>query len=173
MRDASGGCVGRRHGSAGAVGPGMCQPWQQCDTIPPGLAGGEPGAGARGEAVVGPFLWRGLLPGALHLLRGAQGEPHHLHLAGESLSPTQDSSSAGQCRTGPPISQMAPVGHSLPLHGLPVPPTFPKEHTSPHRAAMPARMSWPPRPTKPSSWTRSTTTSLCRCASPWARSRPT
>lgn len=41
------------------------------------------------------------------------------------------------------------------------------------RAAMPAQTSWLPLPTKLSSWTRSTTTSLCRSASPWAKSRPT
>lgn len=67
----------------------------------------------------------------------------------------------------------SPVGHPLPLHSLPIPPAFPKETMSPHRVAMPVRMSWLPLPTKPSSWTRSTTTSLCRCASPWVRSRPT
>lgn len=64
----------------------MHQPWQQRIPIlvPPGLACGEPRAGACGEAVAGPFLWWGLLPGALHLLCGAKGEPHHLPLAGET-----------------------------------------------------------------------------------------
>lgn len=81
-------CLGFTLGCRGIQelqGRGVSQPWQQHVPfpIPPGLACGKGGAGACGEEVAGPFLWGGLLPGALHLLCGAQGEPHHLHLAGE------------------------------------------------------------------------------------------
>lgn len=105
-------CLGFTRGCWGIQelqGRRVSQPWQQHlpIPIPPGLACGKRGAGACGEEVAGPFLRGGLLPGALHLSRGAQGEPHHLHLAGETTQVAE-----------PWVGDRAPpwTGGALPLH---------------------------------------------------------